>query len=568
MNEPWQFRMRTLTFTIALMSCAAEAMAGPTNSILFVTQVPVPADFATIGSVFGNHRATPDSCGRGGDLYIRYPDGTVRNLTRAAGFGVYGPQHTNGIAVRQPCVHWSGKKAVFSMVVGAPRYQYDCATVKYWQLYEITNFIDPASVPIITRVQNQPANYNNISPIYGTDDRIIFSSDRPRNGEAQLYPQLDEYEEQPTVSGLWNLQPTNGDLFLVNHAPSGAFSPQLDSAGRVIFVRWDHLQRDQQADTDWKNGYITYGTFNWSDESPGSVATTNQTEVFPEPRGVRTDLLAGTGLSGHTFNQFFPWQINEDGTGEETLNHIGRHEFGGSYANAAYTNDPNIQDMYNFTVNYNTNTIENFFMVREDPNVPCLFYGIDAPEFATHCAGQLVSITGATNLNAFYMRVNYLTPRSTHAYADSPTNIPPDHTGLYRNPLMTSDGYMICAHTDYKLAATGNTGTNTYPATPYDFRLKFLVFTNGFYTPGPSLTPGLTNVASYWSPDILITQTNLLWELDPVEVIARQRPAPSTEQIPGPELAAFATANVSVGKFQDYLRTHQLALLVSRDVTT
>jgi hypothetical protein len=567
MNEPWQFRMRALTFTVALMSCAAEAMAGPTNSILFVTQVPVPADFATIGSVFGNHRATPDSCGRGGDLYIRYSDGTVRNLTRAAGFGVYGPQHTNGIAVRQPSVHWSGKKAVFSMVVGAPRYQYDYATIKYWQLYEITNFIDPASVPIITRVQNQPANYNNISPIYGTDDRIIFSSDRPRNGEAQLYPQLDEYEEQPTVSGLWSLQPTNGDLFLVNHAPSGAFSPQLDSAGRVIFVRWDHLQRDQQADTDWKNGYITYGTFNWSDESPGSVATTNQTEVFPEPRGVRTDLLAGTGLSGHTFNQFFPWQINEDGTGEETVNHIGRHEIGGSYANAAYTNDPNIQDLYYFGNHYNTNIVDNFLHVSEDPNTRCLFYGIDAPEFGTHAAGQLVSLTAGTNINPSLMQIAYLTPRSTHVYAPSPTNIPPDHTGLYRNPVMTTDGYMIASHTAYALYESGG-GSASYPTTSYDFRLKLLQFTNGFYAPGQVLTSGLTNRASYWSPDILVTQTNLLWEFDPVEVVARTRPARLQEQVAAPELAAFDAANVDMNHFRDYLRTHQLALIVSRDVTT
>src|ERR1043166_2887599 len=115
-------------------------LAGPTNSILFVTQVPIPGDFTSIGSVFGNHRATPESCGRGGGLFIRYPDGTVRNLTRAAGFGIYGPQHTNGIAVRQPSVHWSGKKAVFSMVVGAPRFQYDYATVNYWKLSELTNF--------------------------------------------------------------------------------------------------------------------------------------------------------------------------------------------------------------------------------------------------------------------------------------------------------------------------------------------------------------------------------------------------------------------------------------------
>src|SRR6266700_8395945 len=114
---------------LALMASASAALAGPTNSILFVSQAVVPADFATIGSVFGNQRANPDSCGRGGDLYIRYPDGTLKNLTRAAGFGSYGSQHTNGISVRQPCTHWSGEKAVFSMVAGAPRFQFDYNTV-------------------------------------------------------------------------------------------------------------------------------------------------------------------------------------------------------------------------------------------------------------------------------------------------------------------------------------------------------------------------------------------------------------------------------------------------------
>jgi hypothetical protein len=166
------------------------------------------------------------------------------------------------------------------------------------------------------------------------------------------------------------------------------------------------------------------------------------------------------------------------------------------------------------------------------------------------------------------MRINYLTPRSTHEYADSLTNIPPDHTGFYRSPLMTTDGYMIASHTAYALYAAGNTGAENYPATPYDFRLKLLQFTNGFYAPGPMLTSGLTNQASYWTPDVLITQTNILWEFDPVEVVARQRPAPSSTPIQGPELAAFAAANVNVQQFQSYLRTHDLALIVSRDVTT
>ena len=548
-----------------LLTAVVSASAAPTNSILFVTQVPIPEDFTSIGAVFGNHKSDLESCGRGGDLWIRYSNGRLKNLTRAAGYGLWGEQHTNGIAVRQPCVHWSGTKAVFSMVVGAPRDQYDYREY-YWQLYEITNFVNSNSVPVITKVSNQPTNYNNISPIYGTDDRIIFSSDRPRDGQRHLYPQLDEYEEAPTVTGLWSLNPTNGDLFMLNHTPSGAFSPILDSAGRVIFVRWDHLQRDQQADSDVLDHTNSYGAFNWSDESVNSVTTTNVTEVFPEPRDDRTDLLAGTGLNGHSFNQFFPWQINEDGTEEETVNHVGRHELGGSYRRASYNNDPNIDDLYYFGDKYNTNTIENFLMICEDPRTNGLFYGIDAPEFGTHSGGQLISLTGGTNLNADFMRIRYLTPRSTSSPAD-PDNVPASHTGFYRNPLMTTDGSMIAAHTSYHFDE-GGAGDRDFPSTPFDFRLKFLVFTNGYYVPGATLTSGLTNRAVYWDPDVLVTQTNLLWELDPVEVVVRQRPVRPEPHIAAPELAAFSSAGVDVDSFKKYLKTHELALVVSRDVTT
>ncbi|MDB6130263.1 MAG: hypothetical protein JWM04_1370 [Verrucomicrobiales bacterium] len=557
---------RSLLFLLAVLSIVGSCFAGPTNSILFVTQVPVPADFTTIGSVFGNHQATLDSCGRGGDLYIRYPDGTTKNLTRAAGFGLYGSQDTNGIAVRQPNVHWSGQKAVFSMAVGAPKKQFDYNSVSYWQIYEITNFTDPAATPVITKVPKQPTSYNNISPIYGTDDKIIFTSDRPRNGLRHLYPQLDEYEEAPTVTGLWSLDPVSGNLFLINHTPSGAFSPIIDSGGRVVFSRWDHLQRDQQADTDAEEGSITYGTFNWSDESPSSVATTSQTEVFPEPRGSRTDLLAGTVLTGHSFNQFFPWQINEDGTEEETLNHVGRHELGGSYANRAITNDVNIQDLYYFGNHYNTNTIENMLHISEDPRTNGLFYGIDCPEFGTHCAGQIISLVGGTNVNASLMKIGYVTARSTHFAAASAATIPADHSGLYRNPIMTTDGYLIASHTTNSLGESGSGGA--FPSTKYDFRLKFIQPSGTYYTAGASLTSGLTNRATYWTPDQLVTHTNILWELDPVEVVARTRPAKIQPHLAAPEIAAFAAANVGVSDFQNYLATHDLALIVSRDVTT
>ena len=112
---------------------------------------------------------------RGGDLYIRYADGTLRNLTAEAGYGLTADQ---AIAVREPCVHWSGSKALFSMVIGGTT-KNDYSPV-YWQIYEV-NGLGVGETVHITRLPQQ-ADTNNVAPIYGTDDRIIFTSDRPRNG--------------------------------------------------------------------------------------------------------------------------------------------------------------------------------------------------------------------------------------------------------------------------------------------------------------------------------------------------------------------------------------------------
>ncbi len=160
-----------------LVFIANVTMAGTqfNNPILFVTQFPIANDFATIGSTFGNHIGEISATGRGGDLYIRYTDGTLRNLTREAGFGGTGFQGANSIAVRDPAVHWSANKALFSMVIGAPDKQYGDRNY-FWQLYEITG-IGQGQTAVVTLVANQPVNYNNISPIYGSDDSIIFTTD-------------------------------------------------------------------------------------------------------------------------------------------------------------------------------------------------------------------------------------------------------------------------------------------------------------------------------------------------------------------------------------------------------
>jgi hypothetical protein len=535
---------------------AAAALPYP---ILFVTQVPIPGDFTTIASVFGNHKTDLAGVGRGGDLYIRYPDGTLKNLTAAAGYGVAsGFQGATSIAVREPSVHWSGAKALFSMVIGAPpsRYQW---TTQYWQVYEVSG-LGPADTPVITRVPRQPANFNNVSPLYGSDDRILFTSDRTRTGEAHLYPQLDEYEEAPTVSGLWSLDPATGDLDLLDHAPSGGFSPILDSFGRVIFTRWDHLQRDQQADAD--NGGGGYGTFNYSDETAAAQRLASRAEVFPEPR-------YNVGVAnGHTFNLFFPWQVNEDGTELETLNHIGRHELH-RYFNRSFNDDGNLDEFISAaTSRFNPNPIDNLLQIEERPTAPGTYVGIDAPEFYTHAAGQVVSLVAPPSLAADQIAVTYLTHRDTAGFNEDGTPAPPNHSGHYRNPLPLSDGSLIAAHTS-ETRIDRNEGTRALPVSRYAFRLKALQQSGGYLVAGEPLTPGITKTLWYWDPDVRVDYANAtLWELDPVEVRPRTRPSPAAPVLATPEQQAFDAQGVDPDDVRDYLRRAGLALVVSRNVTT
>src|SRR5205807_825616 len=288
------------------------------NPILFVTQVPVPADFTTVASTFGNHLASVAEAPRGGDLWIRYPDGAMKNLTRMAGFGNSGMQGAASIAVREPSVHWSGTKALFSMVAGAPSQQYVWETY-YWQIYELTG-LGENETPAIRKIPNQPASYDNVSPFYGTDDRILFTSDRPRSGERHLYQRV---------------------------------------------------------------------------------------EIFPEPRSSRTDLLAGTNLLGNSINHFFPWEMYEDGTSEETMNHVGRHELFGYFDRSM--NDSGLSEFFGG----GRNVAENLFQLREDPAQPGVYYGVDAPEFQTHASGQIVRFGAEPSRTADNIAITYITPRST-----------------------------------------------------------------------------------------------------------------------------------------------------------
>jgi Hydrazine synthase alpha subunit middle domain len=533
------------------------------SPIMFVTQVPTMFDFAARASTFANHGASMDQVARGGDLMIRYADGSVRNLTKEAGFGTativngFERQGDNAIAVREPAVHWSGTKAVFSMVVGAPTAQYQVRNF-YWQLYEVSG-LGKGQTAVITKVPNQPATYNNISPIYGTgigtDERILFTSDRPRDGQAHLYPQRDEYESTATVTGIWSLNPASGDLFMLNHAPSGAFSPTIDSFGRVVFIRWDHLQQDQQADADRASPAAPpYGSFNYASENPGAAALGNRDEVYPETRAPSNSPAFGP-VNGFTTNFFTPWQINEDGTEEETLNHIGRHELSFGYMVKSFANDNTMSDYTNDTLHANNKSVRmdgGLFHLREDPVNPGNYFAIAAREFGSLTSDQIVKLTGAPNLSPESMVLTNVTAPGTGLQSPG---------GRFRNPLPLTSGGLIATHSP---------ATSATVALLTDFRLKPLTFdsASGFYQPGASLTGGISKSVSWWSPDNLRTFSGALWELEPVEVVARTRPARPAPAMEAPESSVFAEESVDQNAFRTWLRNNDLALIVTRNQTS
>lgn len=546
-----------LILAASLVAFVPALLAAAPNPIVFVTQPPWPYDFATANSTFANHRASMESVPRGGDLYIRYPDGSLKNLTKEAGFGVEGFQGALAIAVRDPSVHWNGKKILFSMIIGAPTRRYQ-VNHYVWQMYEVSN-LESVDTPVVTKVPNQPEAFNNVSPVYGTDEKIIFISDRPRDAALHLYPQRDEYESAESNTGLWSLLPSSGELQHLDHAPSGDFQPSIDSFGRLVFTRWDHLQRDQQN----RCSNPGFQAFNFADESTSAAALDTDSEVFPEPRGTCED-DPDDHLETHSFNHFLPWQMNEDGTEMETLNHIGRHELV-EYIGRSFTNDPNVIEYYGQYPRTNQYPIESLFQITEDPLQAGSYYGVQAPEFHTHAAGQIVHLLAPPAISADRISVTYDTHPETANTSLSPSQ---NHIGFSRDPLPLVDHTLIASHT-YSTLPDENIGTPAHPKSHYAFRLRFFEQTGDYFHPTDLLTPGIFKTLSFWSPDVLVSFDHAeLWELQAREVRARAKPKARVSTLPAIEQEVFDEEEVAVEAFQAFLRDNTLALIVGRNVTT
>jgi len=627
---------RSIFALVVTLFVTTAFAADPTNPILFVTQVPMPEEvntrtisssYMSCVSPFGNHLGGTAFAGRGGSLWVRFPanpnpalNHQLIDLLAVANWSAIpgGKPAANTIAVRNPCVYWDKSKAVFSMVSGAPSGPND-NTNFVWQLYEITlptqAQLNASVQPIVSKVANQPA-YNNVMPCYAPGGQFIFASDRPYNGQGHL-TQREEYLGLPTVSGLWRLDAANNTLQLLHHSPSGSFSPIIDSAGRLIFVNWDHLSRDIEAVTDERDSDPNYGepdpnTFggwhatgngsgNFGDESAGAAFTLglpygqgSHLDFFPEPRNADKKTLTlewNNSLNGVTTNIFLPWMINLDGSGGEILNHAGRHEIAGAIKRSFNTDNnlvdlnPSIAPGYGGLVAHNF--FSNLFWVREDPLQNGTFFGTDSVDLGTHGAGQIVKLTSAgANVNPDTMQVSYVTGSVTGA--TKPQNIPIVRVGmnitqppspftplttpetLYRTPVPLADGALIASTATGIDQTDWNRGTISQPSTPWNFRLKSLKLQSGTYVPDVTLTNGLTITTSYFVPGVSqpVTFTNVsAWELDPAEIVARTPPVSTASTVDPIEASVFASNGVHIPTFQNYLVQQNAALSISRNVT-
>ena len=564
---------------------ATEAVAITlTNPIVFVTQPPIPRElnssitntFLSVVTIFGNHLPDTAHCARGGDLWLMMPNTNLLNLTRRAGFGTNGVQDGVGIAVRDPKVNWDGKKIIFSMVVGAPTGPSDTNKF-YWQMYECTNLAaviaNTNTPPAIVRVPNQPANFNNVNPCYGLNGRIIFACDKPYRDQPHLYPALDEYKGHPTVTGIYSLDPVANDLRMLIHTPSGAFHPLVDSFGRGIATRWDHLSQDPVAQDD-RLGRATNGAFTFASELPGAATNYNLLELFPEPRNFDTNQLGLLGVSGNSFNNFFPWQFDAVlGGDEEIINHWGRHEFVGAMSKS-FTNDANLVSFNSVAtraasgvISANTNFFVGLFHITEDPRTNGLYWGTSSPDISVqgghHSGGAILTLMGPPSLNPTGMFATYITPSAGASG--------PGANGLYRDPLPMSDGLLLAVHTPTPTALSNgwdfNVGTVTNPVSQHHFRIYNLTNGGGTYTAATTLTGGLTNHSIYWDGAIQVTNQGTMWELQPVEVRSRMVPVPPPAAVSPVEQLVFAQELVDLATMQVDLVQRELALFISRDVT-
>lgn len=280
------------------------------------------------------------------------------------------------------------------------------------------------------------------------------------------------------------------------------------------------------------------------------AAARPDTEVFPESRLGQTSTAYGP-VAGFTFNLFQPWEMNQDGTAELTMNHIGRHELSFGYMGQSFTNDPALIESTDNAYIANKRHIRidgGVFQIKEDPLNPGTYYTIYGREFGSMNSGGIIRFNGAANLNAEQMAIVDVTQ------PEVALSVP---GGRLRDPLPLASGGLVAVHSSFMTVGNG-----------IDFRLtEMQPAANNLMVAGATLTTGISKSVTWWSPDSAMSYNGVLWELEPVEVVARARPILRTEPIEPIEKQVLVEEAVDEVALRSWLKTNSLALIVTRNQT-
>ena len=537
--------------------------------------------FGFMMETFNNQGTGFTHAPRGGDLALMETDGTVRLLTEEAGFGVASGeiQAEDAIVVREPTVHFSGCKALLSMMIGGPTrpFDYDYDDVSRWQIYEITNLCDviDGAVANIVKVPGQPEEYSNYSAVYDKDDNIIFVSDIPYGKLETLYPRLDEYESATINSGVWKLDVSTEEVVQLFDAPSGCFDLFAASDGRILFTLWSHIQQDQQMagydlgnntlwkpelyDTEAEDAELINVPSYDNDGNYVANAIGVPFDVFPSPRTNSIQYDEANGLAGHKWNEFQIWEMNPNGERAQTINHIGRHETGGAYTDGAFLGDNNLTDYESAGTQYTANAalrgrtagFAGFFQITEDPRPgkESHFYMTYSFEFNEMASGEIFHSYIGTEVN----------PEDFYLTEVSLENDGTIH-GHFRDVKIFSNGDTLVSH----VPDVGR--YNADEGRPYNFQLKLLKN----QIPQDALTgDGFTKEIRWYGDfaDPLSQEVHML-EVWPEPIIVREVPQERPEyQVDPIELQVMEEEGVDVDELRAWLIENDLALLAIRDVT-
>src|SRR5205085_10648038 len=86
-------------------------------------------------------------------------------------------------------------------------------------------------------------------------------------------------------------------------------------------------------------------------------------------------------VSAFTTNFFTPWQMNQDGSGEETLNHVCQHELSFGHFIPSFRDDPNLSNRSDDRLHANRNSLRReggLFQLSEDPRRPGSYLAVAA----------------------------------------------------------------------------------------------------------------------------------------------------------------------------------------------